>query len=250
MGELFRTFDTEVVQTGGAIAFRKRLQGGFAVVGFSIASALLLHAIGGYCLQQPPPWGPIGSLLRGVSGLLGLLAALGLLGTLAFAIAPSLRTYCTIDSLARSLRFRKRTIPFSEIVSFNVAPFGARFLAVVAATTSGESLLVLTGPASRRSSLEALARTLTESVQGRSAGAAAAPSALPATATHRFRAAVALVMGVLWTAGGYFFFPNLSFVDAFDSKAAFHVPVWSAGFIMLAIGLYYLWAARRAKRAA
>jgi hypothetical protein len=56
---------------------------------------------------------------------------------------------------------------------------------------------------------------------------------------------IALVMGLLWMVGGYFFFKDLYFVgiSAFNGEKA-SIPVWRGGFVILAIGIGMWWKAR------
>jgi hypothetical protein len=144
------------------------------------------------------------------------------------------------------VRFRGRNIPFAEIRSFDVAPFRGRFMAIMARVANGEPLLLMTAAASQRASLELLARTLTESIGSQPSGPLQ-PEAAADPFGPSFRATVALAMGVLWVVGGYFFFPGLSFVSAIDPKETLRIPVWSAGFAIIAFGLFILVKARRSR---
>ena len=64
-----------------------------------------------------------------------------------------------------------------------------------------------------------------------------AAASSPAAIEQSFRTVVILAIGVLWTGAGYFFFRGLSFASRHDPDGL-QIPVWSAGLLILALGVY------------
>ena len=179
-----------------------------------------------------------GIFVIGAAGLMGVVGVLALLGAIVLYLVPGLRVFAEVDRAVRTVRVGRRKVPFHDIRRFAFAPSSERMRSLRIETTDGAAILLWTATPAQSDAFEALAAQLNAVVtHGVGAAPPDADAATPAQPMdQRFRTQVILAIGILWTVGGLFFFRGLSFASRLQPDAV-QIPVWSAGILILMLGV-------------
>jgi hypothetical protein len=172
---------------------------------------------------------------------MAIVGSLAVLGALFLACVPSRRVFAVWDGAARTFRARGRLVPFADIARVAVVTSASGFPTLCVETTRAGTMPIWFATGAQAAAIDALATRLNGALAPgvfAPAGALrdAAPSS-PAAIEQSFRTVVILAIGVLWTGAGYFFFRGLSFASRHDPDGL-QIPVWSAGLLILALGVY------------
>lgn len=210
---LLRSADTEVVDLGGALEFRRR---GALLLGLG-AGALLL---GGAATVAPD--------LR-AAWLGWTLAALGLL-LLVLGALRALSSPIRLDAFRRELVRGAARIAFSELKGVRLVetPIGRQVALSLTIDAPGGPLRLIDGQlAHHREALEEIARRAAALLH-----ATDAPKLVEGS-SRGFRIALLLALGALWAASGLLLAPDLAFTTPGGSWG---VRAWPLGLWIVALG--------------
>ncbi len=220
---LLRTGDTEVVDLGGALEFRRR---GALLLGLG-AGALLLGAAATAAPDLLVAW--LGWALTPLGCLLIVLGALR-------ALSSPIR----LDAARRQLVRGALRIAFSDLKGVRLVetPIGRHVALSLTIEAPGGPLRLIDGQlAHHREALEEIARRAAALLDPDAAG----PPKLAEGSSRGFRIALLLTLGALWAASGLLFAPDLAFTTP---GGAWGVRAWPLGLWIAALGVLELLGAR------
>ncbi len=241
---LLKTLDCAIVQNDNGYELKKSGAFGLLLGLVLLVVAAIFWGVGYGLANVEGESHAVGLLLKGLASLLSVVAAICLLVGISVRWVPKWKRGWIIDRTNKILNVGKETILLKDITAFQTAPFAQGFISLVAVRSAGNPKLMLTVSSKYEPILlDAMSKfNLLLGPSNEEPKAITTPVSEPFG--FNFPAVLMMSLGILWTMGGYFFFPNLYFTGTLDPGVS-KTPVWTIGLVPIAYSLYFFLKGRK-----